>query len=221
MPLNDLDFSLLQERVRLASIRDKESIDAQRVLALEIGKGLQRIEPASDNAIAVVSADGGSTSFSFNPAGISFIRVADSNGTHYATDALPGSVSVGELSKQLSRKDQEVVHPALYLCEAMGLELFQLSDILCNLGKSKGGMRAIHCLREISEWGVLLYVLENQAPQWKTDNVYVFDGLLRSKAFNSGVFADLSGKFEKLLKTLRRRLVRKFLLWVWPKPVLF
>ena len=143
MPLNDLDFSLLQERVRLASIRDKESIDAQRVLALEIGKGLQPIEPASDNAIAVVSADG-RTSFSFNPAGISFIRVADSNGTHYATDALPGSVSVGELSKQLSRKDQEVVHPALYLCEAMGLELFQLSDILCNLGKSKG--EACHSL---------------------------------------------------------------------------
>jgi hypothetical protein len=100
MALVDIDFESIRERIRTAYLKDKEVLNQHRNMAAQLKSLLQPIAASEKNFVTVVSADGGNNSFYFNPAGISLVRVADSVGRLYMTDALPSTMTVVEFSQR-------------------------------------------------------------------------------------------------------------------------
>lgn len=174
--------SELAAAIRATLAQDQDLLNRMRADIRPL-KGLtRRIQARSGNAVSLVGTDGGNNSIAFDPFLIQPIRVVDSSDNEYCLEVITPNMSLEELDRRhLSNGNQLSKLGAL-----MGyLGVDSLADLapVFKLPPEKRSGSWVQVYREIIEWAVLFHLVRNVP--FGTDTVLVFDGLLRSKVFDS------------------------------------
>lgn len=155
----------------------------------QLQRETRQIRPQSTTSISLVGTDGGNNQISYDPFLIQIIRVVDSNSNQYCLEALTHEVDLDRLSKK-----HETNNTSLWrLVEKLNLDSIKQLSPVFKKNIEERSKSWIQVYREITEWAILLDLLEKD---YGTDTLIVFDGFIRSKMFAHGLF----GKFINLVK---------------------
>lgn len=179
----------LRQAIRAAVATDQTELTALRENVAVLRNNIKRIKPRRGTAISLVGTDGGNNRVAFDPFAVDLIRVVDSNDKQYCLEALTPNVTVEQLDARHFDDDGNPYTSLGRMLEALGCtSISGISSIIATKPELRSSIWA-QIYRELIEWAVL-FELVNQGPL-HSDTVILFDGLLRSKKFDHGLFGDL------------------------------
>lgn len=181
----------LQRRIK----QDSSLLDGLRADLRPLKTDVLEIKPRTAQAAAVISADSGSKRFAFDPYQIQVIRVVDSNNKTYSLDVISPTLEPAELLSTHISSTGEGISPLGRMMIRLEVKtLHELnSSIPEKINPERLSLGWVSMYRELLEWAALLELAERA---WGGETILVFDGLLRTKKFNEGLFI----KYRKLLE---------------------
>lgn len=183
----------LRDSIRLAVKAAGSDLRVLRERIARLRKQIHRIQPRRSGAISLVGTDGGSNRIDFDPYAVDLVRVVDSNDRQYCLEALTPSHTADLLDERHFDDTGAPVTPLGRMLAAMGVEsLASISSVIA-APPDKRSPLWVQVYRELTEWAVLLELLREG--RFAGDTVVLFDGFLRSKKFDRGLF----GKYQKLV----------------------
>ena len=183
----------LKDAIRTAVSAHRSELELLRERMRHLRRRVQRIQPRRSAAISLVGTDGGNNRVAFDPFAIDLVRVVDSSDNQYCLEALTPSLPVESLDKRHFDSQGAPTSCIGRMLSALGLaSLRQLSSVIA-MDPEKRSPLWIQTYRELTEWAVLLDLFRER--QFASDTVILFDGFLRTKKFDHGLF----GKYQRLI----------------------
>ena len=179
----------LSRKVRENIERDQSLLDEMIADMRTLKSNTRRIQARSATAISLVGTDGGENSLRFDPFMVQIVRVVDSSDKQYCLEVVTPASDFSDLNARHFDDHGAGLTPLGRLAEALGLRKLQdLSPVFKDNSEDRSPSW-VQVYREMSEWAVLLELL--QTKEFATDTVIVRDGFLRSKMFKAGLFGKL------------------------------
>jgi hypothetical protein len=179
----------LRDQIRAQARRDSKLFEELIAQARDMAAGVRPIKPRSATSVALVAADGGSNTVTFNPFALQIVRIVDSAGKELFLDVVSPTSDIGELSRR--HLDGTQVHTALgrMMADLGAGDLRELSSMMS--GRSPGW---IEVYRDLCEWATLYDLVCHH--HFAADTLIVRDGLLRAPIFAN----DLLPQMGRLLR---------------------
>lgn len=184
----------LKHAIRNAVGADSLALEELRQRVRGLKSSTQRVQPRRSAAISLVGTDGGNNTVAFDPFSVDLVRVVDSSENQYCLEAITPSVSVEALNDRHFSHDGHPTSPLGRMLNGLGLS--SIGDLSSTIATNPSNRSPIwiQIYREFMEWAVLLDLVKER--QFASDTVILFDGFLRSKKFDHGLF----GKFQELIE---------------------
>jgi len=183
----------LRHAIRTAVSADKSELQVLRKRIRGLRNKVQRIQPYRSAAISLVGTDGGNNKVHFDPFAIDLVRVVDSSDNQYCLEALTPRMKVEQLDRRHFDANGEPLSSLGRMLRALNLSSIRdLSSVIAMDPEWRSPLW-IQIYRELTEWAVLLDLLRER--QYASDTVILFDGFLRTKKFDHGLF----GRFQRIV----------------------
>ncbi len=195
----------LQKEIRACVESDRATLDELRKDVRSLKSRIRRIQPHSTAAISLVATDGGDNKIRFDPLMVQVVRVVDSSNNEYVLEALTPRTPIQALDQRHLDESGRGKSALGRMMERLHQKsLYDLSII--SRTKSELSPSWVQVYRELTEWAVLLELLEGR--EFATDTLIICDGFLRSKVFAGELFREFRGLVEAAIArhyTTRRR----------------
>ena len=179
----------LSRKVRENIERDQSLLDEMIADMRTLKSNTRRIQARSATAISLVGTDGGENALKYDPFMVQIVRVVDSSNKQYCLEVVTPATDFSDLNARHFDDRGSGRTPLGRLAEGLGLRKLQdLSPVFKDNSEDRSPSW-VQVYREMSEWAVLLELL--QTKEFATDTVIVRDGFLRSKMFKTGLFGKL------------------------------
>ena len=188
MTIDTHSYAQLKSEIAERIVADRAILDQLRDEIRPLRSETRRIQPRTTHSLSLVAADGGNNSLRFDPFLIHLVRVVDSKNNEYVLEAITPSTNIARLSKQQFHADGS---PSTQLGEMMAYldvtDLRELSPMIRSDNQSRPvSLTWVKTYRELVEWAILFSkARKHDSPD---NTLIIYDGLLRSKAFSSGLF---------------------------------
>ena len=187
----------LKNAIRTAVSNDKAELDILRKRIAPLRQRVQRIQPRRSAAISLVGTDGGNNRVAFNPFAIDLVRVVDSSDKQYCLEALTPSLTVEDLDRRHFDSEGHPTTPLGRMLKAFDLTSIRgVSSVIASQPANRSPIWT-QIYRELTEWAVLLDLVREQ--NFASDTVILFDGFLRSKKFDHGLFGKLQSLIDQAI----------------------
>lgn len=187
----------LKKAIRTAVVADRSELGNLRESIRVLRQKIQRIQPRRSAAISLVGTDGGNNRVAFDPFSIDLVRVVDSGDNQYCLEALTPNLTVEELDQRHFGFDGKPTTPLGRMLSALNLKsIREISSTIATQPDKRSPIWS-QIYRELTEWSVLLDLVRER--QFASDTVILFDGFLRSKKFDHGLFGDLQALLDKAI----------------------
>ncbi|EDN69769.1 conserved hypothetical protein [Beggiatoa sp. PS] len=188
--------------IRESIANDRELLEQMRADVRSLKNQTHRIKPQSSTAISLVATDGGNNQISFDPFMIQLIRVVDSNEKEYCLEVITPNTEIEKLNETHLNSDGTGKTQLGKMIKYLGLNsLHKLSPVF-NLDTEKRDHSWVQIYREMTEWAILFALVRES--DFSSDTIIVFDGLLRSKMFASGLFEKYQEGLEEGIKRSKK-----------------
>ena len=189
---------------------DRHLLDELRSEISPLRASTRRIQPRASTAISLVATDGGNNQIQFDPFLVQIVRVVDSSNNEYFLEAVTPSTGTSELSVRQFASDGHPCTPLGDMMRCLGVgDLSDLSPMIPKDGSRPRSPSWVQAYRELVEWAVLFSLLNKD---FGTDTLIIFDGLLRSKVFFTGMFQRLKEEIASRIEVQYRRNRRRIYL---------
>jgi hypothetical protein len=188
--------------IRESIANDRELLEQMRANVRSLKNKTHRIKSQNSTAISLVGADGGNHQMSFDPFMIQLIRVVDSSQKEYCLEVITPNTKIEKLNKYHLNSDGTGKTQLGKMIEYLELDsLDQISPVF-NLDIEKRSHTWIQVYREMTEWAMLFALVRES--DFSNDTIIVFDGLLRSKMFTTGLFEKYQKGLEEGIKRSKK-----------------
>lgn len=188
----------LRRSIRKTVMADRQVLDTLLDDVKPLRHTTKRIQPRRSTMLSIVATDGGNHGVEFDPFAIDIVRVIDSSNKQHSLETLTPNMPTGEIDAQ---HFDVAGHPKSSLGRMMAaLNVHSISDISSSIAKAPENRTAlwVTIYRELAEWAALLDLVQ---ANHTTDTVIVFNSLLRSKKFASGLFKRYQSLLNEAIRT--------------------
>ncbi len=189
----------IKESIKSAVNNNWEELNKLRKNVSVLKSRTKRIQPRRSSAISLVGTDGGNNRLSYDPFSIDLIRVVDSSDNEYCLEAITPMTHYKEIDSRHFDDAGKSITPLGRMLK--GMDLNSISEISSVIAKDPSERSPIwvQIYRELTEWAVLLDLIQER--QFGNDTVILFDGFLRSKKFDKGLFRKYKNLLVKAIST--------------------
>ncbi len=195
-------FAHLREAIADCIDTDRSTLDQLRQEIRPLRGAVHPIRPRATTSISIVGADGGNNQIRFDPFLIQLVRVVDSSNNEYCLEAVSPTTPIEKLDARQFSRDGTPITALGEMMSFLGVTtLTALSNMIRPnpLGKPVSPTW-VRVYRELVEWATLFSILKKD---FGTDTLIVYDGLLRSVVFSTGLF-------QRLLRGMKERIVEQW-----------
>lgn len=194
MTIDSQSYAQLKQEIAGRIVADRAILDQLRAEIRPLRNETRRIQPRSTHSLSLVAADGGNNSLRFDPFLIHLVRVVDSKNHEYVLEAITPSTDIARLSRQQFHDDGSPRTQLGEMMDYLGVRDLQELSPMIRVIRGDASNRPVSLTwvktyRELVEWAILFSkVRKYDSPD---NTLIIYDGLLRSKSFEKGLFKQL------------------------------